>query len=184
MAKSPAEMIEAVLRNLPKNTGKSAEQWTALLRKSGAKAPKEQYSWLREVHGVGHVAARVLSGGLQGYDAPEALVDAQYAGERASLRPVYEAVLRAAKRLGPGVAAKPCKTYVPLHNTKTFAVIKAERSRVNLGLCLSDKTKPAGRLLPAAHLGSDRVTHKLELRSAKDVDAEVVRWLRVAYEGG
>ena len=39
MPKTPAEMIEAVTRNLPKNTGKTADEWKALLK---AKGPKER----------------------------------------------------------------------------------------------------------------------------------------------
>jgi hypothetical protein len=179
MAKTPAEMVEAVLRNLPKNTGRTAAQWAEILERDGPAT--DRYRWLRETHGLGHVAAKALSGGMSAYAEPDRLVDAQYAAERASLRPIYEALVKAAKRLGPDVAAKPCKTYVPLHRTKTFAVIKAERGRVDLGLCLDPATKAAGRLLGARRLGSDRVTHKLELRSPNEVDGEVVRWMKAAY---
>jgi hypothetical protein len=53
---------------------------------------------------------------------------------------------------------------------------------VDVGLVLG-KTAPAGRLQKAKHLGSDRVTHKIEVRSKKDVDAELRRWLKKAYSG-
>jgi hypothetical protein len=154
---------------MQKNTGKTADEWRALLKKSGpAKGDeKAKYTWFRE-QGVTHVAARVLSGALEKYDAPDELVDAQYAGAKKALRPIYDAVLKAAKKLGRDVVERPCKTYVPLHRSKTFAVGKS--------------VKPAGRLAVAKHLGSDRVTHKIELTSPKDVDAEVVRWLKAAYE--
>lgn len=183
MPKTPAQMIEAVTRNLEKNTGKTAEAWTALLEKSGPKGgdEKAQYQWLRE-QGLGHVAAKIVSGGLKPYAEPAKLVDAQYAGDKKALRPIYDAVLKAAKKLGKDVVEQPCKTYVPLHRAKTFAVIKAERARVDVGFCLDKTVKPAGRLDVAKHLGSDRVTHKIALSSAKDVDAEVVRWLKAAYD--
>jgi hypothetical protein len=183
MPKTPAQMIEAVTRNLEKNTGKTAAQWTALLASKGPKGgdEKAEYAWLRE-QGLGHVAAKIISGGMKPYDAPDKLVDAQYAGAKAALRPIYEALLKAAKKLGKDVAAQPCKTYVPLHRGKTFAVVKPERTRVDVGFCLDGKLAPKGRLGVAKHLGSDRVTHKIELTSARDVDAEVVRWLKAAYE--
>lgn len=96
MPKTPAEMIEAVTRNLQKNTGKSAAEWRALLA--------------------------------------------------------------------------------------TFAVVKPQRARVDVGLCLDKSVKPAGRLTLAKHLGSDRVTHKIQLTSAAEVDATLTRWLRTAYD--
>src|SRR4051812_21144160 len=172
MPKTPAEMIEAVTRNLPKNTGKTADEWKALLAKKGPKGGdgKAQYAWLR-AEGLGHVAAKILSGGLAPYQDPDKLVDAQYGGAKKELRPIYEAVLKAAKKLGKDVVARPCKTYVPLHRNKTFAVVKVERARVDVGFCLGRSVKPAGRLAVAKHLGSDRVTHKIELASTKDVDA-------------
>jgi hypothetical protein len=182
MPKTPAEMIEAVTRNLPKNTGKTIDEWKALLKKSGPKGDqKAQYAWLR-AQGMGHVAAMILTGGLEAYDAPEQLVAAQYAGAKTALRPIYDAVVKAAKKLGKDVVERPCKSYVPLHRSKTFAVVKAERARVDVGFCLDPSLKPSGRLTMAKNLGSDRVTHKMALTAPRDVDAEVARWLRAAYE--
>jgi hypothetical protein len=176
-------MIEAVLRNLEKNTGKTQAEWEALLAGSGVVGDRAQYEWLRQKHGLGHVAAKVLSGQLKPYDAPDALVDAQYSGERKKLRPIYDAVLKAARKLGGDVKSLPCKTYVPLHRTKTFALIKpTTATRVELGLVLPRRIKAAGRLAPAKNLGSDRITHKIQLSSPKDVDAEVLSWLKQAYE--
>src|SRR5689334_12083936 len=118
MPLTPAQMIEAVTRNMKKNTGKSADEWQALLKKSGPKAGDEKvkYTWFRE-QGAPHVAARVLSGALEKYDEPDKLVDAQYAGAKQELRPIYEAVVKAAKKLGKDVVERPCKTYVPLHRS-------------------------------------------------------------------
>ena len=179
---TPAQMVEAVTRNLQKNTGKTAAQWSAVLKKSGPDDPKAQYQWLREKHRLGHVAAKILSGQLKAYEDTDALVDKQYSGKAAALRPLYEAVLAAAKRLGKDVTHQPCKTYVPIHRKSTFAVIKPAPGRVDVGLVLG-KTPPAGRLQKAKRLGSDRVTHKIEVRSKKDIDAELRRWLKKAYSG-
>jgi hypothetical protein len=182
MPLTPAQMIEAVSRNLPKNTGKTIDEWRALLKKSGPKSgEKEQYKWLRG-QGLPHVASLILSGQLDKYEAPDALVDAQYAGDKAPLRKIYEALIAAAKKLGKDVTVQPCKTYVPLSRGKQFAVVKAERGRVDLGLLLDEKIKPAGRLVSAKRVGTDRAKHKIELTSAKDVDAEVKRWLKAAYD--
>src|SRR5205809_840404 len=124
MAMTPAQMVEAVTRNLQKNTGKTAAEWEALLKKDGPDDPKAQYQWLREKHRLGHVAAKILSGQLKAYEDTDALVDKQYSGKNAPLRPLYEAVVTAAKKLGKDVTVRPCKTYVPIHRASTFAVVK------------------------------------------------------------
>jgi len=175
-------MIEAVTRNLPKNTGKTADEWKAILAKSGPKEKgKAQYAWLRK-QGLPHVASLIFSGALDVYEDRGALLDAQYAGAKAELRPIYEAVLKAAKKLGKDVEERPCKGYVPLHRSKTFAVVKAERGRVDVGFCLGAKVKAAGRLEVAKRLGPDRVTHKIAVATVKEVDREVAKWLKAAYD--
>ena len=181
MAMTPAQMVEAVTRNMEKNTGKTAAEWTKILKKSGPKDPEAQYKWLREKHRLGHVAAKVLSGQLKAYEDPDALVDAQYSGKAKALRPLYEAVLAAAKKLGKDVSWQPCKTYVPIHRKNTFAVVKPGAGRVDVGLVLPG-VKENDRLKKAKNLGSDRITHKIELRTRKDLDAEFRRWLKAAYD--
>jgi hypothetical protein len=42
MPKSPNEMIEAVVKNMPAKTGKTAEQWVEVLRKDGPEGYKAQ----------------------------------------------------------------------------------------------------------------------------------------------
>lgn len=180
MPKTPAEMIEAVLRNLPRNTGKTHAEWKAIAKK-GPKDPKELYRWLKAEHACGHVAALILSGQLVPYEAPEKLVEAQYAGKNAGLLPIYQALVRAAKKLGKDVEPKPCKTYVPLHRSKTFAIIKPGAGRVDLGLVLPG-VEAGGRLKKTKKLGSDRITHQVALTAPSQVDAQVARWLEAAYE--
>jgi hypothetical protein len=181
MAMTPAQMIEAVTRNLEKNSGKTAPQWKALLKKSGTKEPKAQYEWLRK-QGLGHVAAKVLSGQLAVYAAPDKLVDAQYSGKNKPLRPLYDALVKTVKKLGKDVSLQPCKTYVPVHRKNTFAILKAAPGRVEVGLVLPG-VEESGRLQKVKKLGSDRITHKIEVRSKNDVSAELVRWLKLAYRG-
>jgi hypothetical protein len=61
-------------------------------------------------------------------------------------------------------------------------VIKATPARVDLGLALAD-IEPGGRLLKAKALGGvERITHRIALETLKNVDAEVVRWLKKACE--
>jgi hypothetical protein len=87
--------------------------------------------------------------------------------------------------LGVGKEAKacPCQTIVPLYRNHVFAQIKpTTRTRIDLGFALGDK-KATGRLIDTGGFAKkDRITHRIEITSLADIDAEVKRWLKVAYD--
>jgi hypothetical protein len=95
---------------------------------------------------------------------PEDLVATQYSGAKAALRPVYERLVAVAATLGP--------------RSKQFALIEAPSAkRVQLGLQLPDEPT-TDRLLA----GNAMCSHKVFLSTVDDVDDEILRWLRKAYE--
>lgn len=117
-----------------------------------------------------------------GDDTPQDLVDAQFAGPKAGLRPIYDRLIAAAQAVDPTVKLAPRQSYVALQKNKTFALIKAStKDRLDLGLKLPtfDATE---RLQDAAGFGSGSITHKVGLTSLDDVDDELLSWLRAAYE--
>jgi hypothetical protein len=189
MPMTPREMISAIRGNLPEKTGKTLEQWVKRVKKDGPADPKQWVGWLKSAHGLGHVTAGIIATEaedkrtLAAYEDPDALVDAMYGGPKADLRPIYEALVKVTKKLGKDVQVSPCKTYVALRRKKKqFALVKpSTKTRVDLGLCLPE-VAPEGRLLPSKSRGSDRVTHHVRLDAAAQVDAEVKRWLKAAYE--
>jgi hypothetical protein len=112
-------------------------------------------------------------------------VEEQYAGPKEKLRPTYEQLLTLAKSLGPDVNACPGKTIVPLYRNHVFAQIKpTTKSRMDLGLALAGhKGKIPKRVIDTGGLAKkDRITHRIEIKSGKDVDDEVKKWLNTAYE--
>lgn len=88
----------------------------------------------------------------------------------------------AARKLGKDVTPNARKTYVSLVRKRQFGAIQPSTAdRVDLGLVLPG-VGARGRLEVTTTVGGGRVTHRIALRSPKDVDAEVRRWLTVAYE--
>jgi hypothetical protein len=183
-------MIEAIIRNIHEKTGKTFEEWVELTKSAGLATRRERIAWLKREHELGHVTASVISdeaggtGKLQTYSDTTALVDNLFSGKNAGLRPVYEELVEAARGLGEDVALTPCKTYVGLGRNRQFAILKpVAGSRVDIGLALKE-TVPSGRLEAAGSLGgSDRITHRIRIASADDIDEEVRGWLAAAYEG-
>ena len=118
----------------------------------------------------------------QEYD-PETLVEAMFTGSRAALRPLYEELLKIGIAIGKDVKACPCKTIVPLYRRHVFAQIKpATNKRLDLGLALKN-TKTSERLIDTGGLlKGDRITHRIPIEKATDIDAEVRHWLKIAYK--
>lgn len=201
MAKSPDEMLASMIANLREKTGRSLDEWVALAAGCGESKHGGIVKWLKSAHGMGHgyanmVAAATLKAGVAGTGqaAPGAaagltasggddLVDAQYAGKKAALRPIHDALIAAARALGKDVEVSPKKTCVSLRRSRQFALVQpSTATRVDLGLRL-DGVPAKGRLELSGSWNS-MVSHRVRLESVKDIDAEVKGWLGDAYRGG
>ena len=181
---TPEQAMATMIANLKDKTGKSLEQWASLAHKSGFVKHGEIVKWLKAEHELGHGYANLVAQeALKTGDAPEGddLVEAQYAGPKAALRPVYEALIAAAKALGGDVEVSPKKTYVSLRRSKQFALVQpSTATRIDVGINLKG-VAPAGRLEAAGSFNA-MVTHRVRLESKSDVDAELKAWLRQAYD--
>jgi Domain of unknown function (DUF5655)/Domain of unknown function (DUF4287) len=186
--KSPKEMGDAIKRNLPARTGGTFEEWVALARKEALPTRRQTIAWLKTTHGLGTVTATFIAAEAEGksivdtYADSGALLDGMYSGEKAVLRPLYDQLTKLARGLGKDVDLTVCKTYVGIRRAKQFALVRpTTKTRVDLGLALPD-VKPAGRLLAAGSIGSDRMTHRIPIATRKEIDSEVRRWLKAAYD--
>jgi hypothetical protein len=143
--------------------------------------------WLKAEHGLGQTTALAIVSALEDENPidynPQQFLDGLYAGAKAALRPAGDELMRLAMALGPDVTATPCKTFVPLCRRHVFAQIKpATNTRIDLGLALG-KTKATARLLDTGGLAKgDRITHRIAITSVAEIDTEVRRWLKAAYE--
>jgi hypothetical protein len=184
---SPDEMMNAVTDSMSERTGRSLEEWVAVVAGSGVD-PLDQNAvrrWLREVHGVKQNSQWAIADAAArdaGWVRPTVAeyVDAQYTGAKAALRPIFDAVQEVVLAFGDDVVLEGRGTYVPFVRRRQFAAVAAATaSRVDLGLRLPDPP-PSARLQPATAPGS--ATHRVQLTSVDDVDAEVRDLLRAAYE--
>ena len=182
------------VKELPQKTGRSLEEWVALIQSSGPASEKERREWLKQEHKLGTNYAAWLAGRADGKnteeDSPETYlktaaewVEAQYAGPRAELRPLYERLLKLGLGLGKDVKACPCKTMVPLYRQHVFAQIKpATNTRIDLGFALGNMKTPKRLIDTGGYEKKDRITRRIEIREKADIDDEVTRWMEKAYE--
>ncbi|HSN51549.1 MAG TPA: DUF4287 domain-containing protein [Woeseiaceae bacterium] len=186
MPASPDEMAAAMVANMKSKTGKTLEQWLAIAKKTGAGKHGQIVRALKADHGLTHgyanlVAHKVLQSDA-GSKAAEGtdLVAAQYSGPKADLRPIYDAVIKAATALGKDVEIAPKKTYVSLRRNKQFAIVQpSTRTRVDLGINL--KGEPAAGRLEKSGSFNAMVSHRVRLEKPGDVDKEVKAWLKKAW---
>jgi len=74
---------------------------------------------------------------------------------------------------------------VPLYRTHVFAQLKpTTNTRIDLGFALTRyKGKLPKRLIDTGGLAKkDRITHRIELKTVEEIDGDVKKWLRTAYE--
>lgn len=183
--KTPDDAVATMIANLKEKTGRALPEWVALARASGLAKHGQIVAMLKADHGLGHGYANLVAhSALQG-DGPapggEDLVAAMYAGDKQALLPVWAAIEKAVRGFGADVEVSPKKTYVSLRRSKQFALVQpTTKTRVDVGLCL--KGERAGPRLEAAGSFNAMVSHRVRLEKASDVDAELVGWLRQAYE--
>jgi hypothetical protein len=188
MPASPEDMVATMIANMKSKTGKTLEQWLAIAKKTGAEKHGQIVKALKVDHGLTHGYANLVAHKLLKSDAGSKaeggidLVAAQYAGPKAGLKPIYDAVIKAARSLGKDVEIAPKKTYVSLRRKKQFAIVQpSTRTRVDLGINLKDE-KATGRLEEAGSFNA-MVSHRVRLENPADVDKDVKAWLKKAWSG-
>ena len=185
MAKSPEEMAASMIANLKEKTGKTLPQWLKITTAAKLEKHGQIVKMLKTEHGVTHgfanlIAHETLNQGKQSGGAAD-LIDAQYAGAKAELRPIYEALIKVVEKLGTDVEVSPKKAYVSLRRNKQFAIIQpTTKTRVDVGINL--KGIPPTDRLEASGSFNSMVSHRVRLESTKDVNAELKKWLKQAYE--
>ncbi len=185
-------MIQSVMSTMKQKTGRTFEEWIAFVNKEGPATEKERRTWLKEKHGLGtNYAAWIAEGSVgKGEHDPETylknaeqFVEKMFSGPKENLRPIFEELMKIGRKMGKDVKVCPCQTIVPLYRNHVFAQIKpTTRTRVDLGLALKDTKVPRRLIDTGGFAKKDRITHRIEISSLKNIDDEVRKWMKVAYD--
>lgn len=180
--------VATQLGNIEKRTGKTLAELSTLVRGSGLEKHGELVAMLKSKLGMGHGDANTLvhivmksdgtsaAAGLSGTE----VLDGLYSGPKASLRALHDALLAAMRAFGPFEEA-PKKAYVGYRRKKQFATIgPATKSEVEVGLNMKGVPgTPRLQVLPDGQMCS----HRVRLATIAQVDAELLGWIRQAFEG-
>ena len=187
-------MMQKWIKELPAKTGRSLDEWIELTRKSGPPTEKQRREWLKNEHKLGTNSASCIAERADGKgteeDTPEAYLQAaeryveeMFHGPRAALRPLYDELLKIALAMGKDAKASPGKTAVSLYRNHVFANLKpSTNTRIDVGLALGNMKTPRRLIDTGGYEKKDRLTRRIEVKAKADIDDELKRWLKKAYE--
>ena len=184
MAKSPAEMAQTMFDNMPEKTGKTIDQWLKIVARTGLSKHGEIVKHLKSKHGVTHgyantIAHTALRSGASDHEDAD-LIASQYSGAKESLRPIYDALVKAVAQFGDDVEISPKKAYVSLRRNKQFAIIQpSTKTRVDVGINLKG-VEPTDRLEASGSFNA-MVSHRVRVSDKDEVDSQLIAWLKTAY---
>ena len=180
-------MRAAIIRNLAEKTGRSLEDWIALVRAGAPQGKrKDRIAWLQSEHGLGHGQAAMIVDTVDRPEIfdeqdPQTLVDSMLEG-REPIRPVFTRLTSLIGEFGDDVETEPRQTYVAFSRGRQFALVQPSTpTRLDVGLVLPDYDETE-RLRPAGSFGSGRTTHRVSLAHEDEIDGELTEWLRAAYD--
>lgn len=191
MAREPQEMAQGVAASMKARTGRSIDEWVSLVAESGLD-PLDQLAvrrWLKDVHGVpqnSQWAIAFAAAEKAGWTmpSPAEFADALFAGAKAGLRPLHDAIVARAASLGPDAEIQGRGGYTPVvRRTQFVAVGPGPRGTLRVGLRYRSAVPDDERLSPAK--GFAQATHWLHLEGGTDPQAAATALeglLRAAYE--
>ena len=182
-------------RELKAKTGRSLEEWCRHLGRSCKGLDRSaRIAHLKSEHGIGANAAAWIAdrslGDLHPWDSTEEgylakcpeLVDAQFAGGKAHLRPVGDALLDLCRACGDDVGISPCETIIPAYRTHVFAQVSVpNRKAVRLSLALKGERFTSRLVDTGGTKRKDRLTHRIDIATLDEIDAAVRAALQRAY---
>lgn len=183
MSKADDE-LNSMIRNLEEKSGRTLDQWIAVARKSGASKHGEIVKYLKEnglTHGYANLVAHSTLQSAAVHADDSDLVESQYSGAKSALRPIYDDLMKKIGAFGGDLEIAPKKAYVSLRRKKQFAIIQpSTATRLDVGVNL--KGTPATARLEESGSFNAMVSHRVRVAAAKDIDAELIGWLRKAYD--
>ena len=179
--------VQTQINNIQKKTGKSLDQLAAIVKKSGLVKHGEIRDMLKQTLGLGHGDANTLVHAILQSDGTRAaedksmdeVLDEIYSGAKAGFRPIHDVLIKHINKFGK-FEVVPKKGYVSLRRKKQFAMIGPRtNTRFEVGINAKDFKKNK-RLLEQPR--GSMCNYIVNLTDAKEVDAELVAWLKSAYE--
>ncbi len=181
-------MFQSYLDNIKAKTGKTPDDFRVLAQKKKLTQHGEIMAWLKSEFELGHGHANVITQMIKPAEAGKVVarsddrVGAHFTGGKAAWRKAYDGLAAKILKFGPDVEIAPNNTYINLvRGLKKFGIVQVSTTdRLDIGIKLKGE-KPTGRF-EAAGSWNAMVTHRVRVTDAKQIDKDVLAWLKRAYE--
>jgi hypothetical protein len=177
--------FQAYLDTVKAKTGKTPADFKKLAEEKGLATHGELMAWLKSDFGLGHGHANAVTSVILHADEPKESDDEgiakHFTGAKAAWRKPYDDLLAKLGKFGNDIRVAPTKTYLSLlRNDKKFAVVAITAKRMDIGIKLPGS--PSEGRMEESGTWNAMVTHRVQIDDPKQIDAEVIGWLRRAYD--
>lgn len=178
--------FQAYLDTVKAKTGKTPDDFARLAADKGLTRHGEVIAWLKAEFELGHghanaIASVLLKPGFK-TTSPDDRLDKLFSGKKTAWREAYDQLATQIAAFGPDAAAEANATYVNLlRGKKKFGIVQpGSARRLDIGIKL--KTRPPEGRFEAAGAWNAMVTHRVGVDDPAQIDAELIAWLRAAYD--
>ena len=107
-------------------------------------------------------------------------VSSHFEDKAPTIRAIYDQLLMGVRAFGE-FQEMPKNTLIHLENTTDFASISPRKNYITLHFSLNREFKNP-RIAKVEQLSARRYKHTVKLQGVTDIDAQLLTWLREAYE--
>lgn len=178
--------FQAYLDNIKAKTGKSPEDFAKIAKTKELATHGDIVKWLKADFDLGHGHATAIAGVILKQGVPKASKDEKFnslfKGKKERWREPCERLIDKLNGFGSDVDARPGGTYISLlRDDKKFGILQpASADRLDIGIKCKGHA-PEGRFETAGSWNA-MVSHRIRIADPKEIDGEVITWLRNAYE--
>ena len=180
------KMFQSYLNNIQAKTGKTPDDFRALAAEKGLVKNGEIVNWLKIDYGLGHGHANAIAHLIMSTDetktGPDDQIAAHFAGKKAVWREPYDALAARTLAFGGDVEIAPAKSYINLvRGVRKFGIVQVSAAdRMDIGI--KRKGVAPTERFEAAGSWNALVTHRVRISDPAQIDAEVLAWLKLAYD--
>jgi hypothetical protein len=177
--------FQSYLDNIKARTGLTPKDFRKLAKQKGLVSAREITAWLKADYGLGYGHAGAIYYTIAHADdaqaGPEDKIGKLFMGNKVKWRKTYDALEAKVRKFGADIEVSPNMTYINLcRGARKFAIVQATVERLDIGIKLKG-VQPTGRF-EAAGSWNAMVTHRVRIADPKQIDKELLTWLRQAYD--
>lgn len=181
--------FQAYLDTIKAKTGKTPDDFLELAKEKGllepGVKPMQIVNWLKTDFGLGYGHAmaivNIFRHTTQSSVTNDERIAKLFTGPRSVWRKPYDELLGKINHFGSDVRAAATDSYISLlKGDKKFGILQVTGDRMDIGIKLKDN-EPTDRFKLSGYW-STMVTHRVQITDPKQIDKEVMMWLKQAYE--